>query len=72
MQIRPLVLRREIMDCLNEVQKSIDEVVREARNKGTEPHILRSASGGWALPPLLVAKAQLLAALVSINDRENK
>jgi hypothetical protein len=70
MEIRPRVLREELMSTLNLVDASIDEVKREAKVRRIMPQELRDSNGGWALVPLLVAKAQILDTLVRLNREE--
>ena len=70
MEIRPRVLREELMSTLNLVDASIDEVKREAKARRIMPQELRDTNGGWALIPLLVAKAQILDTLVRLNREE--
>lgn len=67
MEIRPRVLREELMQTLNLVDASIDEVKREAKARRIMPHELRDSNGGWCMIPLLVAKAQILDTLVRLN-----
>lgn len=67
MEIRPRVLREELMQTLTLVDASIDEVKREAKVRRIMPQELRDTAGGWSMLPLLVAKAQILTCLVELN-----
>ena len=67
MEIRPRVLREEVMECLNLVDATIDEVKKECRTRRIMPHELRDTNGSWILIPLVVAKAQCLATLQHLN-----
>jgi len=67
MEVRPRVLREELMSTMTLVDASIDEVKKECRNRRILPQELRDTNGGWVLIPLLVAKAQILDTLVRLN-----
>jgi hypothetical protein len=67
MEIRPRVLREELMQLLTLVDASIDEVKREAKVRRILPQELRDHNGGWVMIPLLAAKAQILTNLVQLN-----
>ena len=69
MQIRPLVLQRELAACLTDIQNQIDEVNLEAVKMNIEAKQMRDTSGNYVLTPLLVGKAQCLHALVLLNEQ---
>lgn len=70
MNINKEALRTALMENLREINRCIAEVERQAKRMGTEPQIIRDERGTWVYPPLCVAKAQSLHALVLLNDKE--
>jgi hypothetical protein len=71
MEVRPRVLREELMSTLTLIDASIDEVKKECRNRRIMPSELRDTSGNWVMIPLLSAKVTALNALILLN-RENR
>lgn len=71
MEIRPRVIRSELMECLGEIELQIAEIKRHANALGIEPYKIRDANGGWAMPQLLSAKASVLHGLVILNTKES-
>lgn len=67
MEIRPRVLREELMQTLTLVDAAIDEVKREAKNRRIMATELRDTNGSWVMIPLLSAKATCLSALIELN-----
>lgn len=59
-------LRDELLLTLNSIDRQIAHVEATAKDMGISPHPMRDASGAFVLAPLLVAKAQLLHALVLV------
>jgi hypothetical protein len=70
MEIRPVVLRQELMESYREVQLQIDEVKDRASIMDIRPQQLRDANGNWVYIPLLAARVQILHALVMINQKD--
>jgi len=60
-------LEKEILDALGAVEMQISAVKHEALRMGISPHDLRDTSGGWALSPLLAAKAYLLHGMIVLT-----
>ena len=71
MEIRPLVLRQELMDAYKDVDRQITLVKDEAESMEIQPGELRDGQGNWVMIPLLVAKAQLLHGLIILNRKGN-
>jgi hypothetical protein len=66
-EIRPSVLRAELVSVMQEINTQITEVKAEARRQRIPPQQLRDASGNWVWLPLLLAKANVLTALTELN-----
>lgn len=66
MKINPSVLREELLKTLKEVDIQIDELTKIATNSATHPAKIRDREG-FPYARLLVAKTQILFALVELN-----
>lgn len=64
-------LGREIMRTLNQISRQVEVLEREAAGQQVSPHKLLDATGAFQMTPLLAAKAQLLHALVLINQKDS-
>jgi hypothetical protein len=71
MEIRPRVIRAELMSCLSAVDLQESELRRHATAMGIDPYKMRDANGGWAMPEVLHSKALLLHSLTMINTKES-
>lgn len=65
-------LGRELARAMGEVSEQIRVVNKKADEVGVSPHDLRDANGNYMLTPLIVAKAQLLHAIVLVNQEPKK
>jgi hypothetical protein len=63
-EIGVVELDRELVISLNEVTEQIDALRRVAIEVGCTSYQLRDSNGGFMLAPLLVAKANILHALM--------
>lgn len=70
MEIRPRVIRAELMSTLEAVSLQEAELRRHATAMGIDPYKMRDANGGWAMPEVLHSKCLILHALVLLN-KEN-
>lgn len=61
------ILRRETMALLRQIDAQIEEVKKEAQSMGVPPSTLRDSSGGWAMSPLLLARAMAYSTLVQLQ-----
>lgn len=68
-EIRPAVIRAELVKVLQEIDTQIEEVEKYASELNIPVYTLRDANGSWVYIPLLTAKAQVLAALTQNNSR---
>lgn len=68
-EIRPGAIRAELGKALKEIDAQIEEVKKYASGLNIPIYTLRDAHGGWVYIPLLVARAQVLAALTQNNGR---
>jgi hypothetical protein len=62
-------LKQQLINLGMDINKQIDVIVEEARSRNVQPHLLRLPDGSWVLPPLLLAKAQVLNGLASLENR---
>lgn len=67
--VRTSELRKELMESYRELGRVIEEVKRQSVSMEIEPHQMRDAQGNWVLAPLIVARAQILHALVLMNQK---
>jgi hypothetical protein len=72
MIVNPNDLRRTLVALIKQIDTQIAEVEKEAERMGIRPEQMIDTQGGWAMTPLLLAKAQAYGALVQINERERK
>lgn len=64
-------LKTDLESLLVLINEQIDEVYREARGAKVEPTSMKNTDGTFVLVPLLVAKAQVAAALAVMHPRAN-
>lgn len=69
MEIRPIVLRQELVESYQDVQRQITVVKDTAVSMGIEPKDLRDADGGWVMIPLLLTRVQILHTLALLNQK---
>ena len=69
MNVNPNILRRETVSLIQDIDKQIEEVRQLAKRMNTEPHKLR-VQDGWAMTPLLLAKATAYSTLVHLQDKK--
>lgn len=69
MEVRPVVLREELMKTYRDIEAILREVEDRALEMGIDPYKMRSTDGTWLMTPLLLAKAQTLHALALINQK---
>lgn len=69
MEIRPIVLREELMKTYREVTRQIEEVDKAADDVGVQTHQLRDLNGNWLLVPLITARVQILHSLAMLNQK---
>lgn len=67
-----LGLKVELTAVLEGINAQIDTVGRWARSQNLQIHEVRTQDGNWTLAPLLVAKAQVLSALVSLGPTDEE
>lgn len=70
MEIRPIVLREELMASYREVSNQITVIKENAEKVGIDPMRMQDTSGAWVLVPLFVARAQILHALTLLNQKK--
>lgn len=63
------ILRRDTIKLLKEIDMQIDEVTRHAAQIHMEAYQLRDADGNWVMIPLLLAKTQAYATLVTLQKK---
>lgn len=61
------ILRRDTLALLRQIETQIEEVKKEAQSMGIPPETLRDSSGGWAMSPLLLARAMTYSTLVQLQ-----
>lgn len=64
-------LGKEIMRAFNQISRQVETLEREAAGQNISAYKLQDISGAYQMTPLLAAKAQLLHALVLINQKES-
>lgn len=64
------ILRREMIQLLKQVNCQIEEVNRHADQAGIQGYQLRDANGNWVMAPLLLAKTQVLAAIIQLQTKK--
>lgn len=69
MEIRPVVIRQELMQSLTAINAQIEEVKKEAATMGIEPYQMRDHNGSWVFILLLAARVQALHALALLNQK---
>lgn len=69
MDVSPNALRKETVQVLKQVDEQIAQVKKYANQRGLLPAEVRDERGGWAMSPLLAAKAQCLHTLTLLNER---
>lgn len=67
MEIRPEVLRKELAAVSKQIEAQIAEVKTVAEGLGMPPSQLRDMHGNWVMLPLVVAKANVVTAMVELN-----
>lgn len=70
MNVSPDILRRDTVQLIREIDAQIEEVKKFAVSIGVSPHQVRSSSGGWAMSPLLQAKATAYNTLVMLQAKK--
>lgn len=61
-------IAQELALCLKQVNNQMEEIRQEAVQSNIPPVKMRDANGGYIWAPLVVAKAQVLHALVLVNQ----
>jgi hypothetical protein len=61
-------IKQELALCLRQVNNQMEEIRQEAERTGIAPVTMRDANGNYIWAPLVVAKAQVLHALVLVNQ----
>lgn len=69
MNVSPNELRKETVQLLKQVDEQIDQVKKFATRQGIFPAEVKDERGGWAMSPLLLAKAQCLQTLTLLNEK---
>lgn len=69
MNVSPDALRKETVQLLKQVNAQIEELNKMAEQMSVPPEKVHDHNGGWALTPLLMAKAQCLHTLVLLNEK---
>lgn len=72
MNVSPDALRKETVSTLLDIESVIDSVKLEVKDRNIMPTALRDHHGGWAMSPLLLAKATCLSTLVQLNEQGKK
>lgn len=71
MNVSPDVLRRDTVALIRDIDAQIAEVKKYADSIGAQPSQLRS-NDGWAMTPLLQAKATAYNTLVMLQESKKK
>jgi len=58
------------MRAFNQISRQIEVIERDAAGQDISPYKLQDMNGAYQMTPLIVAKAQLLHALVLINHKD--
>jgi hypothetical protein len=61
------VLTARLEITLEQLDATVDAIERTAAAEGIDPYAMRWSDGSHALAPVLVAQAQVLAALVALD-----
>lgn len=64
-------LGREIMRAFNQIARQIEALERDAAGQNIPVYKLQDMNGSYQMAPLLAAKAQLLHAVVLLNQKES-
>lgn len=62
-----LEIKAELEDTLEHIDATLRAVKKEAEKLEIDPFDLRDSAGSWPVTPLLVARAQVLAALAVLE-----
>jgi hypothetical protein len=65
-----LQLRNQLVSLGVDINRQIDVIIDQARNQDIQAHSMRTSNGDWVLTPLLLAKAQVLNALATLEVRK--
>lgn len=68
MDVSPNALRRDLMAQLRMIEAQMAEMDRHAATIGIKGYQLRDANDAWTMTPLILAKAQVYAALVQLQS----
>lgn len=63
-------LRHELVNLGVDINRQIDVIIATAKDLETSPHEMRHSDGSWVLPPLLLAKSQVLNGLAVLELKE--
>jgi len=63
------IIRRDTVRLITQLNAQIEEVTIQARKMECAPHQVRDANGGWALIPLLQAKATAYNTIVLLSQK---
>jgi hypothetical protein len=63
------ILRRDTVQLIKQIDAQIDEVKAYAQELGIEPVKLRDTNGNWVMSPLLLAKTQAYASLITLQQK---
>jgi hypothetical protein len=63
------ILRRDTIQLIKQIDAVMAEINQHASQIGIEGYQLRDANGGWAMSPLLVAKAQAYSTLLHLQSK---
>lgn len=67
--VKGVELGRELAKTLAQINSQIDVIKEEAKQMDISPYRLKNSNGDYMLVPMLAARAQLLHALVLVNQR---
>jgi len=70
MNISQDVLRKDTVALIRQIEAQIDQVVKYANGLGVSPYSLRTSEAGWAMAPLLQAKATAYNTLVLLQEKK--
>lgn len=63
-------IRRELDRALRQINSQIEEIRQEAVRTSTPPVTMRDSQGNYIWSPLVVAKAQVLHAIVLMHEKD--
>lgn len=69
--VRGQELGQALAKSLAQINQQIEAISKVAEELGCTPYEVRDSTGAFMMTPMLAAKAQVLHALVLVNQRRN-